>query len=262
MGIRIKSLDIEIPYWIFFLGLYFIILIIFPYAVGPNCHGFCNEELARTIMGTSILLLIVSIVITAVTIGIIQGILVIYAIKGRPIKTSLNYIPPEKIDAIMGIAASTVGITGILLMLAIRISYGFSILGMIITGIGPLIFLTIGFFFLRYRIKRINRKNKLSKIGKYITAEVISVEMDTRWSQNNIHPYQIIAVGIHPKTKQKAMFYSNHIWINPQKFVPDQVRVLIDPDDPDNYKMDLSFLKKAKDFNWDVLITDKFRTKE
>lgn len=259
MSLRIKSLDLDIPYWIFFLCIILPLLIIAPYAIGPNCHGLCTEDQATSMMTWLILAMISTLVISAVGIGIWQGVIFYLSMTGRNPGFSF---PVDKIDAIMGLLASLVGVTGILLILSILFSYGFSIFGMIITAIGPIIFLIIGYFFLKHRLQRVGMRAVLQKRGMPITTNLLDVEMDTRWSENGVRPYQIISIGVHPKAGKKR-FFSDHIWMNPSGYVPSKIRVVIDPENPDNYKMDLSFLKKKlKDLDWDNLISDRFRIKE
>ena len=73
--------------------------------------------------------------------------------------------------------------------------------------------------------------------------------MPTRYSVNGQHPWRILAQWQNPATGKLHLFHSENLWFDPSRFVATQkqVRVLIDPQQPNRYSMDLSFLPELAD---------------
>lgn len=256
MGFNIRFLDIEIPYWILFICIIVPLLIITPFFIGPNCHGYCTEEQARTMMGFLLFAMIGGLIILAVGISAWQFFRFVF-----PSKNAKSF-PFEKIDGIMGLSFGLGALTISLLFVALISSYGFSLPYLSIL-ILPIAFSITSFFLIRYRYLKVRGKALLSMRGTEITTDFLNVEMDMLYSINSRHPYQITSVGIHPATGAKIRFFSDHIWLNPTGYVPRKIKVIVDPQNQDNYHMDLSFLKEnLKDIDWDEMVTEKFRIKE
>ncbi|MBU0535925.1 MAG: hypothetical protein KKE20_03100 [Nanoarchaeota archaeon] len=252
----IRLLDIEIPYWIFFICIIIPLLIIAPFSIGPNCHGYCTEEIAGTLMTYLLFAMIGGLVLLTLGISAWQILAVISPKINGP---SLQF---EKIDGIMGLSFGLGALTILLVGVALVSSYGFSLayLSMLIMPVG---FGIASFFLIRYRYLKVRGKALLSMRGTEITTDFLNVEMDMLYSINHRHPYQITSVGVHPTTGKKMRFFSDYIWLNPTGYAPDKIKVKVDPYNPNNYHMDISFLKeKLKDIDWDEIITEKFRIKD
>ena len=91
------------------------------------------------------------------------------------------------------------------------------------------------------------RAKRLAEKGVRIRTKFFNVEINFLLEVNSRHPYVIQTVGASPKTGEKLIFKSGDIWFNPEPFARAQesIDVLIDPDDPNCYMMDISFLEKA-----------------
>ncbi len=258
MGVMIGPLDIEIPYWLAAICIIIPILIIAPFSIGPDCHGYCTKEEAGTLMAVLLITMIGSLVLLTIGLSAWQIIAVISS------KIQGPTLPFEKIDGIMGMSFTLGALTVALLAVAMSTSYGFH-LAYLSMFILPVAFFIAGFLLMRHRYLKVRGKAILNVRGTTITTDFLNVEMDMLYSINRRHPYQITSVGVHPGTHKKMRFFSDHIWINPTGYAPKKIKVKVDPHDPHNYHMDLSFLKEhedLKDINWDGVITERFRIKD
>jgi len=117
----------------------------------------------------------------------------------------------------------------------------------------PVIFGAIGFVIIDAGITILvisalsSRKEKwLRESGKAITTEFQGVEVNTSVRVNNRHPYQIVSQWLDPATNEVYVFKSKNIWFNPEEFIQsNEIRVLMDPNNPKKYLMDTSFLPES-----------------
>ncbi len=117
----------------------------------------------------------------------------------------------------------------------------------------PVIFGVIGFVIIDAGITVLvisalsSRKEKwLRESGKTIATELQAVEVNTSVRVNNRHPYQIVSQWLDPATNEVHVFKSKNIWFNPEEFIQsNEIRVLIDPNNPKKYLMDTSFLPES-----------------
>ena len=116
-------------------------------------------------------------------------------------------------------------------------------LGLIVLGaIGTVFFLAGISFFLSDRSKQ-KKTDFLKQGGKSITTKFIDVLVDLGVSFNDSNPYFICTEWLDPKTRKILFFESDDIWFDPTEFIKtDEIKVLIDPNDPKKYTMDISFL--------------------
>jgi hypothetical protein len=63
---------------------------------------------------------------------------------------------------------------------------------------------------------------------------------------NAQYPYVVQTVGVNPKTGEKMMYRSENLWLNPEPLLQGvkDIDVLIDPENPNIYMMDLSFFEQ------------------
>jgi hypothetical protein len=127
-----------------------------------------------------------------------------------------------------------------------RINGFFSIWG------APLILGSLGFIFtlagggiLSAGIAKGKRDAFLKSNGRAIAADVERVGENTSVTSNGRHPFCIYAQWQDPASSKIYSFQSDDIWFDPAKYVGKQVKVMIDPNDPKRYYMDLEFLPQA-----------------
>jgi len=82
-----------------------------------------------------------------------------------------------------------------------------------------------------------------------IEAVPVDVQRNTSYSVNGQHPWRIIVQWQNPATGKLHLFRSDNLWFDPSRFVAQQkqIRVLIDPQKPKRYSMDVSFLPELAD---------------
>lgn len=111
-------------------------------------------------------------------------------------------------------------------------------------GIGAAIWYSFAVYFFSIPLKKKMMLNSLKQRGVRINTKFFNVELNPHVRINYEYPYVIQSVGVHPKTQEKIIFKSDNIWFNPERMVPDNIQVIVDPENPKNYVMDTSFLSK------------------
>ena len=83
---------------------------------------------------------------------------------------------------------------------------------------------------------------RLQSEGIHITTNIVDVIEDDHIRMNGRSPFRIYSIWTDPKTGVDHKFVSARIWSNPLYRLGSQktVTVIIDPDDPNIYFMDLS----------------------
>jgi len=114
----------------------------------------------------------------------------------------------------------------------------------ILAGIGGVFFL-IGAGMIVYGIRKQNKKEYLLQRGTRINTNFQAVSRNTSYKVNGRHPYVITSQWMNPKTNELHIFESDNIWFDPKDHIKtDTMTVYIDPNDPGEYHMDISFLPK------------------
>jgi len=111
-------------------------------------------------------------------------------------------------------------------------------------GIGAAIWFSFAVYFFSIPLMKKMGLNVLKQRGVRINTKFFNVELNTHVRINYEYPYVIQSVGVHPKTQEKIVFRSDNIWFNPERMVPENIQVIVDPENPKNYVMDTSFLSK------------------
>ena len=94
-----------------------------------------------------------------------------------------------------------------------------------------------------FGIRKQRKKDELLQQGTRINTKFQSVSRNTRLKVNGRNPYIITSQWQNPVTNKLHIFESDNIWFDPEEFVNEDVlMVFIDPDDPSQYYMDISFL--------------------
>jgi hypothetical protein len=110
---------------------------------------------------------------------------------------------------------------------------------------GGFLFLTGLFLFIRYYIKG-NTQKKLIRSGRKIAGEFISIDRNERYRMGDKNPWVIKCRWI-DESNIEYYFTSKDYLIDPAPYLSGRscIDVFIDPDDPDRYFMDTSFMPKG-----------------
>lgn len=92
---------------------------------------------------------------------------------------------------------------------------------LIIPGIG-LIFLVIGLSGILMKRKKKNLHKKLREEGYKIYANYIQTSINTSYTVNRQHPYNIICEWYNPSDNRKYRFKSENIWGNPESIIKEK----------------------------------------
>lgn len=91
------------------------------------------------------------------------------------------------------------------------------------------------------------KKHYLMAYGNSIETEVQGVDRNTGIEINGKHPWRVTSQWLDPATDKLRVFHSENLWFDPTKYVTrKQVTVLIDPNNPKRYHMDISFLPELE----------------
>jgi uncharacterized protein DUF3592 len=91
------------------------------------------------------------------------------------------------------------------------------------------------------------KKHYLMAYGNAVETEVQGVERNTSLEVNGKHPWYITSQWHDPRSNTLRIFHSENLWFDPTKFVTrKQVTVLLDPNNPKRYHMDVSFLPELE----------------
>jgi len=109
-----------------------------------------------------------------------------------------------------------------------------------ILGVFGLVFGGIGFGIIIYYLRQRQRNARLEKYGIPIQAKFVECYRDTSTSVNGRHPWRVVAQAAHPASGKQQDYVSDMIWVDLTEQLRDKrVTVLIDPQDPDSYGVDL-----------------------
>ena len=118
--------------------------------------------------------------------------------------------------------------------------FGFLIvfaLGSVFASIG------LGMIFARRRGQK--RAEWLWQHGRRMKTAFKGVELNQSLRVNGRSPYQIVSQSSDPASKTVRLFQSENIWFDPSEYIKGEaIDVLVDPNDPKKYVMDISFLPK------------------
>lgn len=117
----------------------------------------------------------------------------------------------------------------------------------IIPALG-LVFFSIGLFLIISGVKEDKKIKKLKLNGICIYAKYVETTVNTMYSVNGKHPYNIVCEGIAPKSGVLQRFKSGNINEDPQKIIAErninQFPVYIDPENDTKYFVDVDILKQ------------------
>ena len=115
----------------------------------------------------------------------------------------------------------------------------------IMGGFGTLFFL-VGLLRIVSGRTRDIKVEYLKENGVAIKARFQVVKKNRALVVNNRHPYKIYVQWMNPATSKVYVFSSKNIWFDPTAYIKtDELTVLIEPDNPKKYHVDVSFLPDA-----------------
>lgn len=87
------------------------------------------------------------------------------------------------------------------------------------------------------------KKHYLMAYGTAIETEIQGVDRNTGVEINGQNPWRISSQWLDPKSNTVRIFHSENLWFDPSSFMKrKKVTVLLDPNNPKRYHMDISFL--------------------
>ncbi len=117
--------------------------------------------------------------------------------------------------------------------------------GVIILGALGSIFFLIGAGIIITTLLKGRKEEYLKKNGVPIETDFQSVELNGSLSVNGRHPFRVLSQWRNPATSEVHLFHSNNLWYDPTSYITSKrITVFIEPDNPKNYLVDLSFLPK------------------
>lgn len=93
--------------------------------------------------------------------------------------------------------------------------------------------------------KRLRKQRLMAGAGQRVMAKIKKVDLNLAHTFNGEHPWEIAAEWHDPRTNTVYRFESEDLWFDPREYITrDEIEVLIDPDKPKIYHVDVSFLPK------------------
>ncbi len=120
--------------------------------------------------------------------------------------------------------------------------------GVMIFSLLGIVFFLVGTSISIWFIKRFAKNKWLKSNGQAVEAIVQSVGINDQVKYNGRSPYVITSQWVHPSSNSAYIFKSDNTWINPEEYIKpgDKIKVIIDPNNPKKYFVDISFLPVVK----------------
>ena len=143
---------------------------------------------------------------------------------------------------IIGFVFTFIGVIWVILGVALSGLSGF-VFG--IFGVLGAAFLGAGLSYLYFYKKNIDKHQSLFDEGKYVMAQIESILRDETVKVNGRHPYYVLCSFINPDDNKKYTFKSgNYVENLNEALTNNEVRVYINPENLDEYYVDLDSLIK------------------
>lgn len=95
------------------------------------------------------------------------------------------------------------------------------LLFLIFPGLG-LIFIILGGAGIAVKVRKNKLEKRLEENGETIYADYVKTAINTVYSVNGRHPYNIICEWNNPRDGKKYIFKSKNIWINPESIIKER----------------------------------------
>jgi hypothetical protein len=97
----------------------------------------------------------------------------------------------------------------------------------------------------------------LKTLGRRLETEYKGVRNGSARGVHGCFAQQIVSQWCDPRTNELTLFYSKNLWFDPSRYVDSKtITVYLDPTNPQNYLMDLSFLPKVRGSFWRENLSD------
>jgi hypothetical protein len=107
------------------------------------------------------------------------------------------------------------------------------------------VFTIIGLTMIVVRGRGRKRDEWLRLYGRRTKTAFKGVELNPSMRVNGRSPYQIISQSLDPASNTMRVYESANIWFDPSEYIKSEtIDVLVDPNNPRKYVMDISFLPK------------------
>ena len=123
-----------------------------------------------------------------------------------------------------------------------RVESGSPVFSILFGGLGG-VFAIIGFTLTISSIRSNKKDKKLKSTGQLINAQITNVFVDYNLTVNGRHPYKIECGYLAPNG-QYFQFVSKGVWTNPQYFIGNVCPVYVNPNNPNEYYVDTSWLER------------------
>ncbi|QKE65116.1 DUF3592 domain-containing protein [Aquipseudomonas campi] len=108
-----------------------------------------------------------------------------------------------------------------------------------------LVFLLGGLLFIVPELVASRRRAGLHREGKRVQARFLEVRRNPLSTLNHVPAWQLVCQWQNPASGAVHLFYSEDLWFDPQPFIAEEsLPVLIDPQNPRRYSVDISFLPR------------------
>lgn len=120
--------------------------------------------------------------------------------------------------------------------------------GFLIVFLLGLVFAAIGLTMIFLRRRGQKRSEWLRAHGRRVRTSFTGVELNQSLRVNGRSPYQIVSQSNDPSTNGVRVYQSENIWFDPSEYIKGEaIDVLVDPNNPKKYVMDISFLPKLSE---------------
>lgn len=116
----------------------------------------------------------------------------------------------------------------------------------LIMGSFFVVFGGIGYGGLLYQRLKKRDTDWLLQNGQPVATRLTNVQWKTSVRLNGVSPFVVRCQWLDPTTQKVHVFESDHIWYDPTPYLANSsIQVLIDPNNPRKYHVDLAFLPEA-----------------
>lgn len=117
--------------------------------------------------------------------------------------------------------------------------------GFLLVCVMGLVFAAIGLTMILVRARGRKQADWLRQHGRRVRTSFTGIELNESVRVNGRSPFHIVSQVADPGTNAVRVFQSENIWFDPSEYIKGEtIDVLVDPNDPKKYLMDISFLPK------------------
>ena len=125
------------------------------------------------------------------------------------------------ISLVSKIALTWLSLSPLNAFLILSLASSLDLLFLIFPGLG-LIFIILGGAGIAVKVRKNKLEKRLKENGETIYADYVETAINTVYSVNGRHPYNIICEWNNPRDGKKYIFKSKNIWINPESIIKER----------------------------------------